>query len=210
MRKLLHYFATVAPHSFGHCALVEVCKDSCVVAWKCSIGRVAQLVSAYVSLKIFKINPALWIFMEDPEAVLARHKTEQKALTSQITSLKKSVTKGDKAKRKEVLAQVQKLEEELKERHRRELSQIHDAPIKDNDTRTEASGSTTESTPMPVIQSLNLDEAMPRGEGNGTKPKVNRQKARMVCPVHDADPGEKSRRVGRATTRCSGGGKCDA
>src|SRR5437762_13539373 len=62
----------------------------------------------------------------DLESLLARHKREQKALVSKVTSLKKSVTKGEKSKRKEVLIEVDRLEKELKERHERELKEFKD------------------------------------------------------------------------------------
>jgi hypothetical protein len=126
----------------------------------------------------------------DLDSVLARHKKEQKALVARVTSLKKGVTKGEKAKRKEVLAEVQKLEEELKERHRKELSQIQanaETPSEDSGIPAERNGSVVSTEDgVPAMQRLKLDENLDAGvknggRQNGGKPKVNRQKARMVC-----------------------------
>jgi OTU domain-containing protein 6 len=117
---------------------------------------------------------------EDLDSLLARQKKEQKALVTQITSLKKTVTKGEKSKRKEVLAQVQRLEDELKERHQRELQELQSSPNTINqstDNISNGDGEVGENVPLEGIQALSIDEAPIT---NGKKGKVNRQKARMV------------------------------
>jgi hypothetical protein len=125
--------------------------------------------------------------MEDQglDSVLVRHKKEQKALVAQVTSLKKGVTKGEKAKRKEVLGEVQRLEEELKERHRLELSQIQanaETPSEDSAISAERNGSVVSTEDgVSAMERLKLDENLAVGIKKGGKPKVNRQKARMVC-----------------------------
>jgi OTU domain-containing protein 6 len=120
---------------------------------------------------------------EDLDSLLARQKKEQKALVSQITSLKKTVTKGEKSKRKEVLAEVQRLEDELKERHQRELKDLQSSTdtVVDGEKEDISNGDgevVVESVPVQGIQELSLDD--PPATGKKGKPKVNRQKARMV------------------------------
>ena len=120
---------------------------------------------------------------EELDSLLARHKKEQKALIVQVTSLKKSVTKGEKARRKEVLAEVQRLEEELKERHRLELSQVQAGTSSGIEKPVEHNGAVaTEEDIIPEIQDLKLDKPVAPAEKANGKPKVNRQKARLVVP----------------------------
>jgi hypothetical protein len=122
---------------------------------------------------------------DELDSLLARHKKEQKALTAQVTSLKKSVTKGEKARRKEVLAEVQRLEEELKERHRLELSQVQagTGTSSGNEKPVEHNGAVaTEEHIIPEIQDLKLDKPVAPPEKANGKPKLNRQKARLVVP----------------------------
>jgi hypothetical protein len=61
--------------------------------------------------------------MSDAEdsSIETRHRRERKELQSQIQQLKKSATKGEKKKRKEVNEQIAEMERALEERHAREL-----------------------------------------------------------------------------------------
>ncbi|KAJ1919816.1 OTU protein [Mycoemilia scoparia] len=58
------------------------------------------------------------------EDLEARHRKELKELTNKIMGLKKSVPKGDKKRKKEVTAEVAKLEAEIKERHAQEVDAL--------------------------------------------------------------------------------------
>lgn len=53
-----------------------------------------------------------------------RHKNEKKALNAQIQSLKHSVSKGDKRKKKEISNKILLLQAELEERHSKELTEL--------------------------------------------------------------------------------------
>ena len=125
---------------------------------------------------------------EDVESLLARHKKEQKALVSQITSLKKTVTKGEKAKRKEVLLEVEQLEKGLRERHQQELQRIKaqgDVPKEPTipPAVSETEEESTQVDPTEGLQRLKLDEIPTAGKKNtGGKTKMNRQAARLVNP----------------------------
>ncbi|RHZ45626.1 hypothetical protein Glove_668g18 [Diversispora epigaea] len=58
---------------------------------------------------------------ETLEEITLRHKKELKELNSQITALKKTATKGDKKRKKEVQIEVEKLEKEFRSRQQNEL-----------------------------------------------------------------------------------------
>jgi OTU domain-containing protein 6 len=57
---------------------------------------------------------------ESHDELKARHKKEQKDLQAKVTGLKKTATKGDKKKKKEVLAEVAQLESSLKKQQDQE------------------------------------------------------------------------------------------
>lgn len=59
--------------------------------------------------------------VETLDAVKARHRLESRELVAKVTSLKKTATKGEKRKKKEVLQQCDDMEKELNERHTREI-----------------------------------------------------------------------------------------
>jgi OTU domain-containing protein 6 len=126
---------------------------------------------------------------DDLETIQARHKRELKSLTAQITALKKSATKGDKVKKKEVLAEIEKLEKETRDRHDRELRECQSRDINDTgdpDTHPQKAGSVDqlsveEDTLPDTLNQLKLN-------GNPTpngKAKPNRQKARLVTSTYD-------------------------
>jgi OTU domain-containing protein 6 len=129
----------------------------------------------------------------DLETIQARHKKEIKSLTAQITALKKSATKGDKAKKKEVLAEIEKLEKETRDRHDRELRECESRGINGSDDpdtqpRKEVSGDQLSVEDDTLPDTLNQLELNGYPTPNG-KTKPNRQKARLVTSIYDlADP----------------------
>src|SRR4051794_16409363 len=60
---------------------------------------------------------------EPLEELQIRHKRELKELTARMTALKKTATKGDKKRKKEVQGQIAKLESDIRTRHDSELKQ---------------------------------------------------------------------------------------
>ena len=109
---------------------------------------------------------------------------------SQVTSLKKTVTKGEKSKRKQVLEEIERLEKELKDRHQRELEEVgaltdgssNGGQNKDN--QGENWDLTTPNDLAQNFQELKMDATTDRPTRNeGGKQKVNRQRARMVSQV---------------------------
>lgn len=61
---------------------------------------------------------------EEQEAVEARHRAERKELQDKVMQLKNSVSKGDKKKKKEINAEITKLEGDMNERHSAELMDL--------------------------------------------------------------------------------------
>jgi len=59
--------------------------------------------------------------------IVLRHRKEKKELQCKIQSLKKSASKGDKKKKKEVLDEIAKIESELTKRHSEELNNLNNA-----------------------------------------------------------------------------------
>jgi OTU domain-containing protein 6 len=122
---------------------------------------------------------------DEIDALLARHRKEQRALVSQITSIKKSATK---AKKKELLAETERLERELKERHQLELDELKTR----ESLKVEETSASKDEQPTEVvndeklkedaitngIEELELNQVVPTRGKKSTK--VNRQKARIV------------------------------
>ncbi|XP_063234009.1 deubiquitinase OTUD6B [Bacillus rossius redtenbacheri] len=59
------------------------------------------------------------------EDLQLRHRNEKKDLQNKIQALKKTVTKGDKKKKKEVSEEITRLETEIQSRHCQELSELN-------------------------------------------------------------------------------------
>ncbi|XP_003804024.2 OTU domain-containing protein 6A [Otolemur garnettii] len=81
--------------------------------------------------------------MEDPHSekqwMIRRHSREKKELQARIQSMKNSVPKGDKKKRKQMLLDVARLEAEMEQKHQQELETFHESypDSSDLDTITE-------------------------------------------------------------------------
>lgn len=58
------------------------------------------------------------------EVLLKRHRKEKKDLQGKVQNLKKTASKGDKKKKKEVTDEIARLEEQLKNRHDQELREL--------------------------------------------------------------------------------------
>lgn len=60
---------------------------------------------------------------ETLDEMLTRHRKEIRQLNAETTALKKTATKGEKKKKKEVLTQIAVMESEMNNRHEEELRQ---------------------------------------------------------------------------------------
>nr|ACO15089.1 OTU domain-containing protein 6B [Caligus clemensi] len=85
---------------------------------------------------------------ENPlEVIKSRHRKEKKELQGQIQGLKKSSTKGDKKKRKEVLEEIASLEKNLELRHEKELKDVPQTSTKKAEDKSEEIGSSLPQAP---------------------------------------------------------------
>jgi len=64
------------------------------------------------------------------EALAKRHRKEKKDLQGKVQNLKKTASKGDKKKKKEVTDEIARLEEELKSRHEKEVTELESSSDK--------------------------------------------------------------------------------
>lgn len=88
---------------------------------------------------------------ENENTITSRHRKERKDLQSKIQSLKKTASKGDKKKRKEVLDEIAKIELELTKRHSEEL----------NDCNNVKNIQFSNNIPLDnAIETVELDEAL--------------------------------------------------
>ncbi|VDN86210.1 unnamed protein product [Brugia pahangi] len=53
------------------------------------------------------------------------HRKERKELQSKIMSMKHSISNSDKKRKKELVAEIAKMEEEMKKRHEEELAELN-------------------------------------------------------------------------------------
>lgn len=62
--------------------------------------------------------------IESKDAILQRHRNEKKDMQCKVQSMKKSVAKGDRKKKKEVAEQTAEIEAKLKQRHQEEINKF--------------------------------------------------------------------------------------
>ncbi|KAF8967785.1 hypothetical protein BGZ46_000099 [Entomortierella lignicola] len=122
------------------------------------------------------------------EQLKARHKKEQRDLTSKVTALKKTATKGDKKKKKEVTAEVAQLESSLaqqQEKEEKEWISLHGDSSSSTNAAAEAEEEEEDEFDVNDIPIDHLaiepdstkNQAQQQSSSGGGK-KPNRQKAR--------------------------------
>uniref|UniRef100_A0A0K0EPZ9 OTU domain-containing protein n=1 Tax=Strongyloides stercoralis TaxID=6248 RepID=A0A0K0EPZ9_STRER len=110
------------------------------------------------------------------EELKNRHKKEKKDLQAQITKLKNQA-KNDKKRKKEILAEVEKLQKELDERHKKELEEL--------DTEVTSSISNEE------------DELLSRYEAEKQAAEKAREKARLKHEKHQEKKEEFNKKMAK-------------
>lgn len=95
------------------------------------------------------------VVVETLEELRTRHKKEQKDLMAKVTALKKTATKGDKKKKKEVLIEVAQLEQALNlQQDQEEKALLANGPV-------EASSSSSTTTTGAVEEEEEEDDFDP-------------------------------------------------
>ncbi|KAJ1956539.1 OTU protein [Linderina pennispora] len=123
------------------------------------------------------------------EELETRHRKETKELTSKVMSLKKSIPKGDKRKKKEVTAEIAVLEAQLAERHDAELAELKQtlAAAPTTDEVTEALANTTIDSAAPVCGMYGAQPARPNGKKNKAKQRQQKRQEEMRRMQEEAE-----------------------
>lgn len=99
----------------------------------------------------------------DEEELLRRHKQERKDLQSKVQGLRKSVPKGDKKKKKDITEEITKLENDLEEKQKHELSLLKSNTLKCNQSVDSVPDSDNEkSVPENDISTTRMSRAQKR------------------------------------------------
>ncbi|XP_053323253.1 deubiquitinase OTUD6B [Spea bombifrons] len=99
-------------------------------------------------------------------ALLKRHRNEKKELQAKIQSMKNSVPKNDKKRRKQLTEDIAKLESEMDEKHKRELEELAASQRAQTQTESVLNG----------IISLDLENTEPVQQPRVTKAQKRREK----------------------------------
>ncbi|KAK9760625.1 OTU protein [Basidiobolus ranarum] len=115
---------------------------------------------------------------ENLEEIQARHKKEIKELQNKLIALKKTATKGDKKKKKEVLVEMAQMEQEVHQRHEEELKEFMTRGHDSQETQPEET-SEGEKLIQKNLEELEIvEEIADDSHMTETKGKKNRSKAR--------------------------------
>ncbi|KAJ2964791.1 hypothetical protein NQZ79_g302 [Umbelopsis isabellina] len=120
---------------------------------------------------------------ETLEEILTRHRREIRQLNADTTALKKTATKGEKKKKKEILTKVATMEDELNKRHEEELKK-HKPQPGDPDNVEAAADEEDDGISLDRLNELTIEEGpiaptgTPNIGANSSRKKPNRQKLR--------------------------------
>lgn len=112
--------------------------------------------------------------VETKDEILQRHRNEKKEMQCKIQSMKKSVAKGDRKKKKEVAEQTADIEENLKQKHLKELNEL-----------IEENGKTSL---INNLQEVKIDDVVPkvsRAEKRRTKKITQMKERQALIEEHD-------------------------
>lgn len=114
------------------------------------------------------------VSVETKDEVLQRHRNEKKDMQCKVQSMKKSVAKGDRKRKKEVAEQIAEIEEKLNLEHQEELNKF----TEEND----------ESSLIKNLQEVNLNETIPkvsRAEKRRSKKVTQMKERQALIEEHD-------------------------
>lgn len=125
------------------------------------------------------------------EDLLSRHKKERKELQAKIQALKKSASKGDKKKKKEVLEEIVRLESDLDRKHADELAQTEKStttpPINVESSEQDANQNDVESNTSDE-KSSRVSRAQKRREKKANEEKVRQAEILAQEEVNKTGP----------------------
>lgn len=112
--------------------------------------------------------------VETKDDILQRHRNEKKDLQCKIQSMKKSVAKGDRKKKKEVAEHTAKIEAKLKQKHQEELNKFTEVD--------------EESSLIQNLQEIKINEVIPkvsRAEKRRAKKMIEMKERQALIEEHD-------------------------
>ncbi|KAJ2842687.1 OTU protein [Coemansia erecta] len=120
------------------------------------------------------------------EELEARHRREKKDLAAKITALKKTVTKGDKRKKKEITAEIALLEAELDDRHAAETKEFDTLSAQSTDQQQQGLADEEDSLAAAVSRvSVSVSVSMAEADNKpSTDQSSQQQKEEDAAPLH--------------------------
>ncbi|KAG2187345.1 hypothetical protein INT44_005031 [Umbelopsis vinacea] len=121
---------------------------------------------------------------ETLDEMLTRHRKEIRQLNAETTALKKTATKGEKKKKKEVLTQIAVMESEMNKRHEEELRQHQRVAGDPANVEPEQEDELDDGISLDRLNELTIEEglaaptATPNPSDSQGRKKPNRQKQR--------------------------------
>ncbi|KAI9287444.1 hypothetical protein BC943DRAFT_319802 [Umbelopsis sp. AD052] len=121
---------------------------------------------------------------ETLDEMLTRHRKEIRQLNAETTALKKTATKGEKKKKKEVLTQIAVMESEMNKRHEEELKQHQRVAGDPANVEPEQEDELDDGISLDRLNELTIEEglaaptATPNPSDSQGRKKPNRQKQR--------------------------------
>ncbi|CAO3681156.1 unnamed protein product [Umbelopsis ramanniana] len=121
---------------------------------------------------------------ETLDEMLTRHRKEIRQLNAETTALKKTATKGEKKKKKEVLTQIAVMESEMNNRHEEELRQHQPVAGDPPNVEPEQEDEVDDGISLDRLNELTIEEGLPAPTGTPNlsdskgRKKPNRQKQR--------------------------------
>uniref|UniRef100_A0A914D4P8 OTU domain-containing protein n=1 Tax=Acrobeloides nanus TaxID=290746 RepID=A0A914D4P8_9BILA len=101
----------------------------------------------------------------------SKHNKEKKDLQAKITSLKHSIPKNDKKKKKEIMSTIEQMEGDLKAKHEVELKEFHSSlaslTISSNDSEVKTPSEQTTNNEQPINVEKRPTKAQKRREKKG-------------------------------------------
>lgn len=120
--------------------------------------------------------------------LLSRHKKERKELQAKIQALKKSASKGDKKKKKEIIEEIAQLECDLDKKHADEIAQI-EKPITNNMQHNESDSNQNDmETSITEDKSVRISRAQKRRDKKANEEKLRQAEISAQDEINKTGP----------------------
>lgn len=133
----------------------------------------------------------------DEDDLLKKHRQEKKDLQSKIQSIKKSIPKGDKKKKKEITEEIAQLENDLEEKHKEELNNFKSSCINEEENNLSTESNNVDDTSEFMNNEDELEE--PIRVSRAQKRRNKKESEAREREKRIAEQAEKNREGPRAT-----------